>query len=56
LVVHVPIEPALHCALAAHLHTDAEQENPDGHACPQAPQLVGLLVRSTQPDGVWQHV
>jgi hypothetical protein len=56
LVVHVPAEPAAHCALAVHLHTDVAQENPGGQACPQAPQLPALLVRSMQPAGFSQHV
>jgi hypothetical protein len=46
----------LHWASAVHAHWDAWQAKPGGHAWPQAPQLEGVLVRSTQPEGVWQHV
>jgi hypothetical protein len=54
--MHTPAEPALHCMLEAHLQFEDWHENPGGHARPHAPQLPGLLVVSTQPAGVWQHV
>jgi hypothetical protein len=48
--------PAPHCAFEVQTHAEAWHAKPVGHAWPQAPQLAGLLVRSTHPDGLWQQV
>jgi len=42
-------------ASASHAHRPAEQMKPDGHANPQAPQLVASVCRFRQPAGVSQH-
>lgn len=55
-MLQVPVLPALQSPFNLQVHCDAVQLNPDGQECPQAPQLVGLVVRSTQPLGVWQQV
>jgi hypothetical protein len=45
--LQVPAEPALQAALELHTHWDAWHANPDGQACPHAPQFAPALVRST---------
>lgn len=54
--MHVPALPALQLSATLHSHWEAAQAKPLGHERPQAPQLVAVLVRSTQPAGVWQQV